>query len=192
MTIDEVNGKLAEAEEANTSLQNQVTKAKAATDELNTQITSLRDEVNSVRDEADAKNEEIAKHKNTIEQLKKLVQNSIQTTQQRTDTSAAAAVSTVKAGNNKGSVLDADNDNMFAIVEFSPETIDELRGGDASKPLAQMEFGVRRPGYAGAAGEFIGRVRIRQEVKGQNYVVCDILGNWAQDKLAKNDVLFAD
>jgi hypothetical protein len=55
-----------------------------------------------------------------------------------------------------------------------------------------MEFGVKRPGYQGEAGEFVGRIRLRQEVPGKSYVICDILSNWEQDKLQFNDVIFAD
>ena len=38
----------------------------------------------------------------------------------------------------------------------------------------------------------VGRIRIRQEVKGKNYVICDILGAWEQDKAKVGDVVFAD
>ena len=58
--------------------------------------------------------------------------------------------------------------------------------------LPSLELGVKRPGFQGAAGEFIGRIRPRQEVKGKNYVVCDILGSWEQDKVKPGDVIFAD
>ena len=55
-----------------------------------------------------------------------------------------------------------------------------------------MKIAKKRKGFKGEAGEFVGRVRLRQEVKGKNYVVCDILGPWEQDKLKAGDVLFAD
>ena len=51
---------------------------------------------------------------------------------------------------------------------------------------------MKRPGFKGEAGEFIGRIRLRQEVKGKPYVICDILGAWEQDKIAPNDIIFAD
>jgi hypothetical protein len=68
----------------------------------------------------------------------------------------------------------------------------ELKGANLESQLPSMELGVKRPGYKGAAGEFIGRIRLRQEVKGKNYVVCDILGSWEQDKIKTGDVIFAD
>ena len=81
---------------------------------------------------------------------------------------------------------------MFAIVEFSAEAMKELKSGNLENPLPSLELGVKRPGFQGAAGEFIGRIRLRQEVKGKNYVVCDILGSWEQDKVKDGDVIFAD
>ena len=81
---------------------------------------------------------------------------------------------------------------MFAIVEFTPEAMKELKGDDLSRPLPPMEFGVKRAGFKGAAGEFIGRLRLKQEVAGKNYIVCDILSNWSQDELKQDDVVFAD
>ena len=81
---------------------------------------------------------------------------------------------------------------MFAIVEFSADAMKEMKGEDLSKALPVLEFGIRRPGFTGAAGEFIGRLRLRQEVKGKPYVICDILTAWEQDKLRADDVAFAD
>ena len=81
---------------------------------------------------------------------------------------------------------------MFAIVEFTDVAMKQLKGDDLSHPLPAMEFGVRRPGFTGEAGEFVGRLRLRQEVTGKNFVICDILSNWEQDKLQVNDIIFAD
>ena len=102
-----------------------------------------------------------------------------------------AAVTSLPAGD-KGKIVEADNENMFAIVEFSAEAMKEIKGEDGSRPLPALELGVKRPGFKGEAGEFIGRIRLRQEVKGKPYVICDILGAWEQDKIAPNDIIFAD
>jgi hypothetical protein len=68
----------------------------------------------------------------------------------------------------------------------------ELKGNDLTKPLPMIEFAIKRPGFNGPAGEIIGRVRLRQEVPGKNWIICDILSSWSQDKLQKNDTVFAD
>ena len=190
VTIVEKNEKIAKLEEEKAELENQITKLKAQIDELNAEITSLKDEVAAAKDETEQAKEEVAKSKKTIDQLKQMLKSAIQTKGEGS-ASGGVAVTSLPAGD-KGKIVEADNENMFAIVEFTPEAIKELKGDDGSRPLPALELGVKRPGFKGEAGEFIGRLRLRQEVKGKPYVICDILGAWEQDKVAPNDVIFAD
>ena len=190
VTIGEKEERISKLEGEKTELENQITKVKAQIDELNTEITSLKDEVSTAKDETEAAKEEVAKSKKLIDQLKQMLKESIQT-QGAASASGGAAVTSLPAGD-KGKVIEADNENMFAIVEFSEESLKELKGEDSNRPLPALELGIRRPGFKGEAGEFIGRVRLRQEVKGKPYVICDILGAWEQDKVAPNDIIFAD
>ena len=190
IAIEEQKAKLAKLEEEKTAAENQVTKIKGQIDELNGEITSLKDEVSTAKDETEAAKEEVAKAQKLIDQLKQLLKDSIQT-QGATSQGNGAAVTSLPTGD-KGKIIEADNENMFAIVEFTDEAMKEMKGEDLSRPLPALELGVKRPGYKGAAGEFVGRIRLRQEVKGKKYVVCDILGAWEQAKLTANDVLFAD
>jgi DNA repair exonuclease SbcCD ATPase subunit len=187
--IVEKQERIAKLEEEKTDLENQVTKIKAQIDELNTEITSLKDEVTTAKDEVEQKKEELAKSQKLVEQLKKLLQESIAT--QGASSAKGTTVTTLPVGE-KGKIRIADNENMFAIVAFSEEAMKELKGPNLNQALPMLELGVKRPGYKGAAGEFVGRLRIRQEVKGKPYVICDILGAWEQAKLEPNDVVFAD
>lgn len=191
VTIVEKNEKIARLEGDKADLENQIVKIKAQIDELNAEITSLKDEVVTAHDETDAAKEDLAKANKLVEQLKKLLQEAILAAQGGTRTGAGVAVSSVPAGD-KGKIVDVDNESMFATVEFTPEAMKELKGNDSSRPIPAMEFGVKRAGFKGEAGEFVGRIRLRQEVPGKNYVICDILTNWEQDKLQPNDVVFAD
>ncbi len=191
VTIVERDEKIAKLEAEKAALEDEIVKHKAQIDELNTEITSLKDEVVAARDEAEAAKEDLAKAQKVIEQLKKLLQEALIAAQGGVKTSAGVAVSSIPAGD-KGKVIEADNDSMFAIIEVTPEAMKELKGNDLARPLPYMELGVKRPGYQGEAGEFVGRIRLRQEVPGKNYIICDILANWEQDKLQSNDVIFAD
>ena len=190
VTIEEQKEKIAKVEGEKSDLENQITKLKSQLDELNGEITSLKDEVSTAKDETEAAKEEIAKDKKLIEQLKQLLKESIQT-QGNKSASGATAVAALPTGD-KGKIIEVDNDNMFAIVEFTEGAMKELKGEDLSKPLPMLEFGIRRPGFTGTAGEFVGRLRLRQEVKGKTYVICDLLGAWEQSKAMVNDVVFAD
>lgn len=190
VTVVEKEEKIAKLEGEKTELENQITKIKAQIDELNTEITSLKDEVAAAKDETERAKEEVAKSKKVIESLRQMLKESIQSQGGRSANSGAA-VTSLPAGD-KGKIVEADNENMFAIVEFSAEAMKEIKGEDGSRPLPALELGVKRPGFKGEAGEFIGRIRLRQEVKGKPYVICDILGAWEQDKIAPNDIIFAD
>ncbi|MBQ6136783.1 MAG: hypothetical protein IJI73_05375 [Kiritimatiellae bacterium] len=190
VTIVEKNERIAKLEGEKSDLENQVVKIKAQIDELNAEITSLKDEVVTAKDETAATKEELEKAQQLAARLNKLLQEAI-ANNRGAKTGFGVAVSSVPSGD-KGKVIESDNEHMFAIVEFSDVAMKQLKGDDLSHPLPAMEFGVRRPGFSGEAGEFVGRLRLRQEVTGKNYVICDILSNWEQDKIQPDDVVFAD
>ena len=190
VTIVEQQEKMTRLEGEKADLENQITKIKAQVEELNGEISSLKDEVATAKDETEAAKEETAKAKQLIDSLRKMLKDSIQT-QGSKSAGAGVAVTSLPVGE-KGTVVLADNENMFAVVKFSDEAMHELKGENLDRPLPAIELGVKRKGFSGEAGEFVGRLRLRQEVKGKNYVVCDILGAWEQDKMAQGDVIFAD
>ena len=188
VTIVERDEKIAKLEEEKADLENQIIRLKSQIDDLNAENSSLKDEVAAAKDETEAVKEDLAKAKKLIEQLKDIIKKSLQS---RGERAAGTAVTTLTAGD-KGKVIEADNENMFAIVEFTPEAIREIKGDEGDRPLPLLELGVKRAGFKGAAGEFVGRLRLRQEVRDKPYVICDILGAWEQDKVAPNDTIFAD
>jgi len=188
VTIVEKNEKITKLEGEKAELENQVTKKNAEIDELNASITSLRDEVSTAKDETEATKEELAKSQKLVEQLKKLM---VEMTMTQGSKSERGTITSLPAGE-KGKIVEADNTNMFAIVSFTAEALKELKGDNPNTPIPLIELGVKRTGHQGAAGEFVGRIRLRQEVKGKPYVICDILAAWEQDKLQANDIIFAD
>lgn len=190
VTIVERDAKIAKLEAEKAELENTITKLKAQIDELNADIASKNDEIARLKEENEANKEDLANKDKAIAQLKQMLKEAIQM-HGGSGMGAGQAVSSIPAGD-KGKIIEADNDNMFAIVEFTDEAMKELKGEDGTRPLPALELGVRRPGFSGEAGEFVGRIRLRQEVKGKNYVVCDILAAWEQDKLTANDIIFAD
>jgi predicted nucleic acid-binding Zn-ribbon protein len=189
VTIVEKTQKISKLEETKADLENQIVKIKSQIDELNAEITSLKDEVVTAQDETEAAKEELQKSQKLVEQLKKLIQQMIAEAQNRTGDKSD--ITTLPAGD-KGKVIEVDNENMFAIVEFTDKTMKELKGDNLDHPIPVIEFGVKRPGFKGAAGEFVGRIRLRQEVREKNYIICDILGSWKQDDIKLGDVIFAD
>ncbi len=185
VTITELKAKFAEIEQGRDKAQSDVAKIKAQIDELNGEIASKTDELQKKDEEIEAKNEEIAKAKQLNENLRKMLQTSIQTQGTASATGAGTAVTSLPAGD-KGRIVEVDNEKMFAIVSFAEEAMKELKGDDLAKPLPAIDLGVKR------GDTFVGRIHLRQEVKGKPYVICDILGAWEQDKLAEGDTVFAD
>jgi archaellum component FlaC len=189
VTIEEQKKAIAELEQAKTAVEEQLEKTKSQVGELNTEIASLKDEVTSAKEETEAVKEDLAKVQKQKEDLLKLLQQKSATPAAVTAGSTAVAVLT--AGN-KGKLVDVNNTLMFAVVEFSDEAMAELLGPERQNGLPLLEMGLRRPGFAGASGEFIGRIRLRQAVQGKNFVIADILGDWKQTELKKGDVVFAE
>ena len=188
VTIVEKNEKIAKLEETKADLENQIVKIKTQIDELNAEITSLKDEVVTAQDETAAAKEELQKSQKLVEQLKKLIQEILA---KSTPGGGDRNITSIPSGD-KGNVVEADNENMFAIVEFDPKTMKELKGDNLDHPIPNLELGVKRPGFHGEAGEFIGRIRLRQEVREKNYIICDILGAWKQGDIQPGDIIFAD
>ncbi len=192
VTIEEKKAEIAKLEEEKAGLEDTITKLKAQIEELNAEVTNLKDEVVTAKGEVEEAKAEIAKKDETIVSLKKLLAEALQRNRNEGATTGRGnAVTSLPAGD-KGKIIKADNENMFAIVEFTPEAFKELKGGNEDAMLPILELGVRRAGFNGEAGEFVGRIKIRQEIKGKPYVICDILGQWEQDKLTENDIIFAD
>ena len=189
VTIVEKNEKIAKLEEIKADLENQIVKIKAQIDELNAEITSLKDEVVTAQDETAAAKEELEKSQKLVEQLKKLIQEMI--AERNRNTGGADKLNSIPTGD-KGTIIEADNANMFVIVEFDAKTMKELKGDNLDHPIPNLELGVKRPGFHGEAGEFIGRIRLRQEVREKNYIICDILGPWKQGDIQAGDIVFAD
>ncbi len=189
VTIEEKKANIAKLEEQKAGLENDITKLKAQIEELNAEITSVKDELTTTKDDLEAKKDDIAKQQKTIEQLQKIIKELVAA--RGASSGGSSEIKSVPAGE-KGKVVDVDNEDMFAIVSFTEEAMNELKGNNPNAPLPLLEFSVKRSGFKGPAGEFVGRLRLRQEIKGKNLVICDVLGSWEQDKMKVNDVVFAD
>ena len=191
VTIVEREEKIAKLEGEKTELENTIARIKGQIAELNQEIVGLKDDLVAANGETEAAKEELAKSQALVEKLKKLIQELTIRLLGQGESGRGTAVASVPAGE-KGRIVTANNEDMFAIVKFTPEAMRELKGNDLTQPLPAIEFGVKRPGYDGPPGEFVGKIRLRQEIAGKNYIICDILLNWEQGKLQKDDVIFAD
>ncbi len=89
-----------------------------------------------------------------------------------------------------GKIVSFNEQWKFAVVEFSDDFMTQITGPDRNQPMQPLEVMVKRPGFQGAAGEFITRLRLRQAIRSQNLVVADILADWQQAPLENGDEVF--
>ena len=190
IAIEEEKKKVADLEQAKAAVEEQLTKTKSQIDDLNSEIKSLKDEVQSAKDETEAVKEDLAKSQKLVDQLKKLLQTKA-ATQPTAAAQGGVATAALTAGN-KGKVVEVNTKFLFAVIEFDDATMKEMLGPERQGALPLLEMGIRRPGFKGPAGEYVGRLRLRQNVAGKNFVIADILGNWQQSEVQKGDVVFAE
>jgi archaellum component FlaC len=172
--------------EEKAALEAQVAKLTAEKKELTAELADAKAEI-------EKKDSEIAGLRDQIVQLEKINKELKERIRPGSQTGAAGidgiAVAQLTAGV-KGKVVDANDDYKFAIIEFTDEALVEMMGPERANPLPQLEMNVRRKGRQSASGEFVTRVKIRQVVKGKNLVVADILTDWQQVAVEKDDVVF--
>ncbi len=189
VSLEEKKAQIEELEQAKAAVEEQLTKTKSQIDDLNAEIKSLKDERDTAKDETEAVKEDLAKTQKLVDQLKKLLQN--QPARQQTVASGAVNVAPLTVGN-KGKIVEVNSKLMFAVVEFDEDAMKELLGPERQNALPQLEMGIRRTGFQGPAGEYVGRLRLRQSVAGKNFVIADLLGDWLQTEVKKGDVIFAE
>ena len=191
---DELKQKVSQVNQEKMVLEEQLTKLKSRVEEQSGEITSLKDEVSTAKDETAVAKEECAALEKKVQQLQKLMQQMAQQQSQSAGApvaGGASAVTSLPAGN-KGKVADVNNKLMFCVIEFSDEAMDQMIGSARKNALPALTLGVLRKGFNGAAGEFVGKVRLCQSVAGKNFVIADILGDWSQSPMEKGDVIFAE
>ena len=191
---DELKQKVSQVNQEKMVLEEQVTKLKSRVEEQTGEITSLKDEVSTAKDETAVAKEECAALEKKVQQLQKLMQQMAQQQNQSAGATAvagASAVTSLPAGN-KGRIADVNNKLRFCVIEFSDEAMNQMLGSARNGALPSLTLGVLRKGFNGAAGEFVGKVRLRQSVAGKNFVIADVLGDWSQAPMEKGDVIFAE
>ena len=191
---EELKQKVSQVNQEKMVLEEQVTKLKSRVEEQSGEITSLKDEVSTAKDETAVAKEECAALEKKVQQLQKLMQQMAQQQNQSSGTASAAGASAVTSlpVGNKGRIADVNNKLMFCVIEFTDEAMTQMLGSARQNALPSLTLGVLRKGFKGGAGEFVGKVRLRQSVAGKNFVIADILGDWSQAPMEKGDVIFAE
>lgn len=194
MTEDELKQKVSQLVQEKQTLEDQIAKFKTRLEEHQGEITSVKDELTTAKDDADILKEENTALDKKVKQLQKLMETMARNNTQGPAAGAGlggTAVTSLPAGE-KGKLIAVDNNLMFCVVEFTDEAMKEMLGAERQGMLPALTLCIRRKGFQGPAGEFVGKVALRQAVAGKNYVIADLLGDWSQAAAEKGDVVFSE
>jgi len=153
------------------------------------ELADAKNEVEKANEEKLTVNEELVKVNQKYEELKERFTAGTRKLAGTMQNETSSTVTALTAGD-KGKVIETNDEFKFVIIDFSAEAIAEMLGADRQNQLPQLEMNIRRPGRQSAAGEFVTRIKLRQAVLGKNLVVADILNDWQQVPVEKNDVVF--
>ncbi len=152
---------------------------------LKEQITSLEDEKLTIQQDLDLANENLEAAQNEVKTLKEQIENIAKMgIQSGGGVSAAVAGANIAAGE-KGTVVRADNDYNFCVIQLTDEAFIEIFGEDGSRQLPEMECWIVREGVAAP----IARVRLSNLTKDKKAVVADILVDWKQGDVKSGDTV---
>jgi len=167
-------------------LETRVTKLNAEKKELSAELADAKNSIETLNEEKVTITEELAKSREQI----KLLEERLKGGGNRSAGDTQLAAGTAPTAGDKGKIIEANDELKFAIIELSDDAIAELLGPERENALPQLEMNVRRTGRQSAAGEFVTRIKLRQAVRGKNFVVADILNDWQQAPVEKGDVVF--
>lgn len=172
------------------AVEDQLQKSKDEVKDLKDEVTSLKEEVSTAKDETEAVREDLDKSKKLVEQLLSRL---------KSQSAAPRAVSGPVTGGgqlttgDKGKIASAQNEKLFVIVHFEDAALDELIGSERNGALPPHEMLVVRPAKGeGGKEKIVGKIRLRQWTPKSNLVIADILKDWQQEPIEKNDVVRPD
>jgi hypothetical protein len=191
--LTENKEQIASLENEKSQLEDRVAKLTAEKRELNAELADTQNELETITDQKLVLEEDLTKAKELIEALKEKISGRSKQPASGSGGGGGGgsdvAITALSAGD-KATIIEANDDLKFAVLEFSDAAMTEMLGPERNNMLPQLEMNVRRPGHQSAAGEFITRVKLRQVVSGRNLVVADILSDWQQTTVEKGDVVF--
>ena len=213
--LDASETKARRLEETVSSLQNDVSTQKDATDSFKEQFrksqsssAALRDEVSALKKGKEIAEDRLRQSRSEVTELTAKV-----TDQERRLKTVTADLANAQelvrqlkkrlqklapgewlTAGDKGKVAavsksDARNRN-FLILEFDDAALDELLGPTRNHAVKPHEMLVVRT--RGASEKVVGRVRLLDWRQGTNLVVAEILQDWLQEPIAKGDVVRTD
>ncbi len=171
--------------EEKAALEAQVAKLIAEKKELQAELENEKAEVGRLTGEVASLKADMVKQAKTIKELKDFIAGKGIGSGGKQE----VAISELSAGV-KGKIVDSNDDYKFVIIEFTDAAMVEMLGEERKRKLPQLELNIRRAGRQSASGEFVAKIKLSKAVAGKNLVVAEILTDWQQVPVEKNDVVF--
>ncbi len=177
---------IAAKEEQIATLESEKSQLEGQVSELKDQVQTLEDDKVAMQGDLDKVTEENETLRGEVEKLKATIDKIAQSGTRGVNADAAMAAN-ITAGV-KGRVVRSDNSYNFCIIKLDENAIAELIGADGERELPEIDYYVRRKGDD--KGEILGKVRLRTLTKDAGVVICDILTEWKQGEILRDDEIF--
>ncbi|MFZ4395311.1 MAG: hypothetical protein ACOYOU_06745 [Kiritimatiellia bacterium] len=181
-TIDELRKEIDNLKEQIRGLERKVAGLEEEKKNLTAELTEVKTDLEAKKTMIEEMTKKIKEQEATI---KRLMKPTIVTAGNQQQAEAFQGTPGVK-----GKVVAVDDTLKFVVVELSELAMTELLGEQRDRPMPQVELMIRRAGFKSTAGEFITRIKFRQVLRQKNLVVADILIDWQQSPVAKDDIVF--
>jgi len=202
-TIDDLNGQKGELR---VTLK-KVDDRNAEIDRLNGEISRLNDEVAAFNEDKQALEDELADKERQVEEIEEQLQEkeaTIAQLEKELETRPTGPVRGPVTGGtdgpnirvlppgvvtpgDKGTIVAANEDWAFAVLDLNNDFFRQILGEDLSKPLPSIDLYVRRPGED---GEFVAKVHLTQARPDDKVAIADVVPGWQQLPLLKGDRVF--
>jgi len=174
--IVQLETKIKELEEKIRQLEQKIADLEAEIKKLQETIAEKEKEIQKLNEVIANKNTEIVRLKNEIEQLRGQLSGKDVVFQGK-----------IEPGK-KGTVVAADPQWNFVVVDVSEAFMKEVLGNDLSFPVPiGVELNIRR---AGEGGKFVTKIRLMNVRTKQHLAVGDVLMNWKQKEVNVGDIVF--
>ena len=202
-TIVDRDATIKELETDKQKLNDEIENKQRTIADQNTEIASLKQEVQTAKDETALKQEELDKAQKKADELNRMLiaaREELRKAREALRNSggnvvrggSGGATAVMSEGMDKGRIVQCDNVRNFCVIEFKEETLKEMLGDDLSSPLPIAEMLVRRPGADGSLGEVVGRVSLKNHMRGTRYVTAEILREAKQKDFEPGDIVFPE
>ncbi len=182
-TIEELNQNIAQ-------LRSTISAKEAEIATKDGEIETLNGDIEVLNDEKAELGEKVTELEDALKERDQMIKDLRGKNTEILPTSTVAVQDGVLTPGIKGKVVECSEEWKYAIIEFSPEFMNELIGPARDRALPQVEVMVKRADDDDPDSAFVTRLKLRQAIRGKNIVTADILTDWQQKPVKIGDIIY--